>query len=115
VRLEHDVKDADPVPLEDEVKMFKFPETGILYTSSPGPQLGAEDEYCYYSRDGSKHPILQDYRGGKGMIWGQYQGSRGGVMTLFGFFVGTEEQYNKYQSQSGHPGPIPVEQVQPQH
>jgi hypothetical protein len=112
VRLEHDFKDAQPVPVEDGAKIFKFPESGILYTSSAGPERGADDEYVYYSHDGSRHPIVLDYRGGKGTIWGQYQGSRGGVMSLFGFFVGTEEQYKKYQSQSGHPGPIPAEQPQ---
>lgn len=110
VRLEYNLKDAQPVPVEDGVKVFKFPETGALYTSSSGPERGAGDEYFYYSQDGSRHPVPQDYRGGKGMIWGQYQGSRGGVMTMFGFFVGTEEEYTKYESQSGHPGPISKEQ-----
>jgi hypothetical protein len=109
--LEHNVKNAEPVPIEDGVKVFKFPESGVLYTSSPGPERGADDEYLYYSQDGSRHQIPKDYRGGKGMIWGQYEGSRGGVMTLFGFFVGTEEHYRKHQSQAGHPGPIQVQPV----
>ena len=108
VRLEHSVKDAQPVPVEDGLKTFQFPESGVLYTSSPGPERGAEDEYFYYSGDGSRHQIPQDYRGSKGMIWGQYEGSKGGLMTLFGFFVGTEEQYKKCQSQAGRPGPVPM-------
>jgi hypothetical protein len=107
LRLEYNVKDAPSTPVENEVKVFKFPKAGLLNTSSPGPTQGAENEYFYYAEDGSVHAIPTDYRIGKGMIWGQYQGSRGGVMTLFGFFVGSEEQYNKYQSQSAHPGQIP--------
>jgi Carboxypeptidase regulatory-like domain len=107
VQLEHDIKDAQPIPLENGVRVFKFPESGVLSTSSPGPEMGADDEYLFYSQDGSRHQIPQDYRNGKAMIWGRYQGSRAGIVTLFGFFVGTEEQYRKYQSQTGHPGPIP--------
>ena len=42
------------------------------------------------------------------MIWGNYEGSEGGLMSLYGFFVGTEEQYNRYKSQTTHPGPIPT-------
>lgn len=110
--LEHDVKGAQPVPIEDGMKVFKFPENGVLDTSSPGPQRGAEDEYFFYSSDGSLRQIPGDYRNGKGMIWGQYQGSRSGVMTMVGFFVGTEEQYKKYQTLSGRPGPIPKEPEQ---
>lgn len=110
VRLEHNLKGAPPVPVEDGVKIFKFPESGVLETSSYGPERGAEDEYFYYSQDGSRRQIPQDYRGGKGTIWGQYQGSKGGVMTLFGFFIGSEEEYKKFQSQAGHPGPIPTQQ-----
>ena len=112
VRLEHGVKGAQPVPLEQGAKIFKFPESGILYTSTEGPTRGAEDEYFYYSQDGSKHPIVMDYHAARGTIWGQYQGLRNGVITMFGFFVGTEEQYKKYMSQSGHPGPIPEDQAQ---
>ncbi len=106
LRLEYNVKDAPSVPFENEVKVFKFTKAGLLNTSSGGPDEGAEDEYFYYAEDGSVHEISTEYRSGKGVIWGKYQGSRGGVMSVFGFFVGSEEQYRKHQSLAGHPGPI---------
>jgi hypothetical protein len=106
LRLEYNVKDAPSAPVENDVQVFKFPKAGLLNTSSPGPGEGAENEYFYYAEDGSVHAISTDYRIGKGMVWGEYQGSRGGVLSLYGFFIGSEEQYKKYQSQSGHPGPI---------
>ena len=106
IQLEYDVKDAQPVPVEDGEQVFEFGRSGTLRTSSSGPETGAEDEYLYYLDDGSRTQISQDYRAGKGMVWGQYQGSRGGVLTLFGFFIGTEEQYMKFKSQQGHPASI---------
>jgi hypothetical protein len=107
LRLEYNVKDAPSIPVENEMKVFKFPKAGLLNTSSAGPDVGAENEYFYYAEDGSVHPISTEYRNDKGLVWGEYQGSRGGVMSLFGFFVGSEEQYKKYQSQAAHPGKIP--------
>lgn len=93
--LEYNVKDAGPVPIEAGAEVFKFPPSGTLNTSSPGPQRGAEDEYFYYSADGSLRQIPTDYRNGKAMIWGQHEGTRNGALSQFGFFVGAEEQYKK--------------------
>jgi hypothetical protein len=106
--LEYKVKDAQPVPIENSIRIFKFPANGALSTSSSGPDSGAEDEYFFYSQDGTLSEIPADYRNGKGMIWGKHQGSKGGVIVQFGFFIGTEEQYKKYQSRETHPGPIPT-------
>jgi hypothetical protein len=106
LRLEYNVKNAPPVPIENGERVFKFPKVGLLDTSSPGPETAAENDYLYYSEDGSVHEISREYRTGNGVIWGEYQGSRAGVISLFGFFIGSEEQYKKYRSQAGHPGPI---------
>jgi hypothetical protein len=95
LQLEYGIKDAPPVPVEGGVRIFKFPPSGVLKTSSSGPARGAQNQYSFYSADGSTRDIPTDYRNGNGMIWGQHEGSRGGVMTLFGFFVGAEEQYKK--------------------
>lgn len=105
--LEYGVKDTEPVPTQDDVKVFRFPSNGALSTSSGGPERGAEDQYFYYSPNGSLRPIPQDYRSGGGMIWGQYEGDRDGRPSQFGFFVGTEEQYEKFKIRKTHPGPIP--------
>lgn len=104
--LEYSVKDAPPAQVEKDVQAFKFPRSGQLSTSSSGPERGAEDEYFYYSDNGSVREIPTDYRNGKGMIWGQHEGTRNGVLSQFGFFVGTEQQYKKYQALQTHPGPI---------
>ena len=104
--LEYNVKDAEPAPQADKVRTFRFPVTGELRTSSAGPETGADDEYFYYSPDGTLREISRNYTNGKGMIWGEYEGSRNGVMSQFGFFVGTEDLYKKYQSQATHPGPV---------
>ena len=46
------------------------------------------------------------------MIWGQYEGTRDGVLAQFGFFVGSEEQYKKFQARKTHPGPVLVTEQQ---
>jgi hypothetical protein len=108
VLLEYNVKDVPSSPAENGVQIFKFSESGTISTSSSGPEWGAEDEYFYYSDSGSLRPIPADYRNGKGMIWGQHPGTRNGILSQFGFFVGSEEQYKKYQSRATHPGRIPL-------
>lgn len=106
VLLEYNVKGAEPVPTDAGMKVFKFPPAGTLNTSSEGPQRGADDQYFFYSPDGSVREVSTSYRSGGAMLWGQYEGSKGGVMNLFGFFIGSEEKYKKYQSKREHPGPI---------
>jgi uncharacterized protein DUF6843/carboxypeptidase family protein len=105
LQLEYGLKDASSPATEDGVKVFKFPAAGMLKASGAGPEPGPEDDFMYYSENGSRRPISNDYKSNKGMIWGNYAGSVGGLMSLYGFFVGTEEQYNKYKSQATHPGP----------
>jgi len=106
--LEYNTKDAQQAPTEGGFKVFKFPASGTLKTSSPGPERGAEDQYFFYFKDGSLGEVSADYRNGKGMIWGKHEASERGVMTQFGFFVGTEEQYKTSQALMTHPGPIPT-------
>ena len=104
--LEYNVKEAEPVPTQAGARVFEFPLNGTLSTSSLGPQRGAEDEYWYYSADGSLREIPTDYRNGTAKVWGQHEGTRNGTLSQFGFFVGSEEQYKKYQARATHPGPI---------
>jgi hypothetical protein len=106
--LEYNVKDTQPISVENGTKVFKFPANGALYTSSSGPDKGADNEFLFYSADGSTHEISRDYRNSRGMIWGEHEGTRNGMLSQFGFFVGTEEQYKKHQSQATHPGPVPA-------
>ncbi|MFZ0821660.1 MAG: hypothetical protein WAM91_16465 [Candidatus Acidiferrales bacterium] len=96
VILEYDLKNADRAPSENGTNIYKFPPSGVLKTSSPGPQLGAQDQYFLYPSSGAMRPLASDYRNGKGLIWGQYEGFVGGEKRLFGFFIGTEDEYKKH-------------------
>ena len=97
-RLEYNVEGASTVSDEGGVRVFRFPSSGILTTSSPGPEDEADIEYLYYSTDGSVKPVSSDYWHGDGRIWGEHAGSHGGRRSEFGFFVGTQEQYGKATS-----------------
>lgn len=95
VLLAYNQKNAPAVPSSDGERTFKFPATGRLKTSSRGPESDAKKEYLYYSPNGSTHDVPMDYRDGDGMIWGEYEGTLGGVISEYGFFVGTHEQYEQ--------------------
>lgn len=88
-------KDTQPSTIVQGATVFKFPPNGILKTSSPGPERGADRKYLYYSQDESLRDVPMDYKNGGGMVWGEYEGTRAGVISEFGFFVGTEDQYEK--------------------
>lgn len=94
LRVEHDVECASPIPVEDGMRIFRFTGAGVLETSSPMPQDAAERRYFYYADDGSERDLAADYRSGDGMIWQERPGSRAGKMSMFIFFVGTQEQFN---------------------
>src|SRR5437868_295413 len=55
VRIDFKVKDAPPVPTEDEHYLFKFPPSGHLRTSSDMEYGWASgDDFYYYSGDAGK-------------------------------------------------------------
>lgn len=108
VKVYYNVKDAPALPLEEGYYLLKFPDSGILKTSS-APEYGeASDEYYYYS-DNTRRPLKTSFYGEGGMIWGGYDGSSGTASmgehtkdiseerksTYRAFFVGTEEVYTK--------------------
>jgi hypothetical protein len=95
LRLECNDTSAPPSPLEGSSRIFRFTSGSVLATSSPCPQDGAAQEYVYYAEDGSITPVPSDYWNNNGFIWGQYAGFRGGERRMYGFFVGTKEQFEK--------------------
>jgi len=95
LRLECNDKSAQPSPLEGSSRIFRFTSGSVLATSSPCPQDGAAQEYVYYTEGGSITPVPSDYWNNNGFIWGQYSGFRGGERRMYGFFVGTKEQFEK--------------------
>ena len=92
LRVEYDVECFPPIPLEDGVRIFRFTGANVLVTSSPMPDDAAERQYFYHTADGSERDVAADYGSGNGMIWQERAGSRGGKMSMFMFFVGTQEQ-----------------------
>jgi len=98
--LEFNVKNAPVVREESDTDFYTFPGSGRFETSSPGPVDGAPHGYFYYSQDGSLSAIPMDYRTDRGMIWGEYSGSAKGQMCMFGFFVGSREEYEKRRNDS---------------
>ena len=58
------------------------------------PEDRAARQYFYYAVDGSERDLGEEYQSGNGMIWQERPGSRAGKMSMFIFFVGTEEQSN---------------------
>ena len=97
VRINYRIKEAPVLPIEDGHYLFKFPESGLINTSSEGEEGSASDEYYYYSND-KRQPIQSNTD--DSMIWG---GVAFGTKTILGqeptryaeFFVGTEEQFKE--------------------
>lgn len=51
IRVDFDVSDAPPLPIEDGFYIFKFPESGRLQTSSSDVVDSRRNEFFYYSAD----------------------------------------------------------------
>jgi hypothetical protein len=104
LRVEYNVECSPPIPVEDGARIYRFTDAKVLETSSPMPEDTAERQYFYYAADGSERDLAADYRSGNGMIWQERPGSRGGKMSMFIFFVGTQEQ-SKMRPLPGFPPP----------
>ena len=66
VRVEFQIKDAPPLPVEGGEYLFKFPPSGLLRTSSSEEYGWAKDHYFYYSEKGAR--ILPDTPPGGGSL-----------------------------------------------
>jgi hypothetical protein len=98
LRLECNVKSTPASSVTNGVSTYKLPLDGVLRTSSAMPDIGEKKDYFFYSPAGEVTPVPSDYWSGRGLIWGEYEGSRGGERSFLGFFVGSEEQYLAHQS-----------------
>ena len=100
VRITYEVPEADPVPVLDGHRVFKFPDSGVIDTRS-SVELGTVSDLFYYvTADGQLGPLSRDLDGG--MIWGGYNSGSAHE----GFFVGTQEQFEALDSNSDAPGPL---------
>jgi hypothetical protein len=93
VRVEFEVKDAQPLPMEDGQYILKIPADGALRTSSP-EQYGLADDHFYYYSAQSVRPIPDS--GQSALIWGKLNGEASGASgtrKYEEFFVGTRQQF----------------------
>jgi hypothetical protein len=100
LKVNFDVKDAQPLPIEEGYFLYKFPLAGEMKTSSEIEYGWGSDEYYYYSAT-ARRKLKATGWGEGGMVWGE---SNGAAKSAVGedeppyqiFFIGTEEQYRKY-------------------
>ncbi len=103
VRVEFDMKDAPPLPVENGQYVLKIPATGALRTSSPEQYGWAKDSYFFYSATGSQQ--IRD-SGPDSLIWGKINGEASGVSGIRKyeeFFVGTKQQFKAQLGANGQP------------
>jgi hypothetical protein len=112
VRVDYQIKGAPELPIEEGYRVYKFPDSGQLQTSSAFEVgtyadliFGREDEFYYYSSDTRRRLPAGANGADGGMIWRQGRGEMGSGMppaeikikeSYEFFFVGTEEEYKKY-------------------
>ncbi len=85
---------AYPLPVENGFRIYRFPASGHIVTSSSIEEGWAKDEF-FYVADGKMTELSQAK--GSNMIWSVFNGRVSGsaTQTLF-LFVGTEEEKNQY-------------------
>ena len=107
VRVEFQIKDAPPLPVEGGEYLFKLPPSGLLRTSSSEEYGWAEDHYFYYSEKGTR--ILRDTGpSSERLIWGKINGEESGSQgkrKYEEFFVGTEQQFGEQTRGDQNVGP----------
>lgn len=96
VRIDFNIKDSPPLPLEAGFYLFKFPESGRIQTSSNMEYGAAPDEHYYYAGDDRK-ALRSSGWGGGGLIWAGFNGGAQGAKEVHEyFFVGTEAQLKEF-------------------
>ena len=96
VRIDFNIKDAPPLPIENGSYLFKFPDSGRILTSSDMEYGAASDEYYYYAGDDRKS-LRGSGWGGGGMIWAGFNGGQQGAKEVHQyFFIGTEAQLKEF-------------------
>jgi hypothetical protein len=99
VRIEYEVSDAPPLPLDNGFYVCNIPPNGVLKTSSSAEEGSAKDEFLYVAGDHA-YPLSSTVSEGGGLIWGGGYGksvnSKGEITERYGeFFVGPEAEYEK--------------------
>jgi hypothetical protein len=93
IRVEFEVPDAPPLPMQNGQYILKIPADGILRTSSPEQYGWAQDHYYYDSAQGVR--ALPE-SGQAELVWGRINGeasAASGKRKYEEFFVGTAQQF----------------------
>ncbi len=93
IRVEFEVHDAEPLPMEHGEYVLKIPADGVLRTSSTEQYGWAKDHYYYESAAGIR-PLPDS--GPAELIWGKINGEASGTAgkrKYQEFFVGTAQQF----------------------
>jgi len=94
-------RNATPLEVSKGKYICRIPASGVLATSSPLEEGWANDEYFYYSEDGSTEVLPDTGWGGGGMIWAGSVSNDSSNARQFvqSFYVGKEDQYRHNVSQ----------------
>ena len=117
-RIELLVPGAPPTPLEDGHKLYKFPPSGVVQTSSDFDYgMGPPPEFYYYTGE-SRRRLEDELKGGVwtgGMIQRQMTTGGGAGEGQVYMFVGTKDDYEKYGKLEGFDPPLagPVTRASP--
>ena len=93
VRITGGVRSAGAPSSSTGGRVYKVDIKGNLSISTELPPPQSERHYRYYLPDGSTEDLVNDYRSGRGMVWGERYGVTSGEVNSLYFFIGTEEQY----------------------
>lgn len=106
IRVEFNVKDAPPLPVEGNYYVVKIPPTGHFQTSTPDAYGPLGDVYVYQCGDERKQLVVSQAKEAFCRIWGNFEGpatlSDATPYPFRYFFVGPKEQYEKYQFNGGN-------------
>lgn len=103
VKVEFNVKNAPPLPIEDGHYIFKIPNSGLLQTSSDKESGLADDKYFYVADNNKRQLVADIIIDPITMIWSGYSGedliigSTDKPLKYIYFFVGPKEEYEKYK------------------
>lgn len=100
VQINYDLKDAPPIPIENEAFIFKFPESGLIETSDTLEYGSAKDHFFYYSDKGKTefeppHTSESPYRAFIGTSRPKPETNMKKSAYSW-YFIGTDEEYKKF-------------------
>ena len=100
LEVQYGVKDAPALTVKGGYRLYKFPRTGFIKTSSPQLYGLAKDKICYLTPKGQKE-LFRGSEKTKAMVWGdRYTGGdeKSGPYTSAQYvFIGSWKQFQKVE------------------